>query len=513
MGTYEVTTDRGTYQIETEDPSPSIGGLASNFLSDIAQPIKHPIDTLSGFGEQIKTGALDYPKEATDTLAQVVGNTVAGQPVGETPMAKRAADISNAPLVQNPGKELYEHPGNAAMMAAPFVGSFMPKTTPGVKPLSKTPPEMASPEVPLSENVPPLKSQPVGEVPPKSPLTAQKPVDPLQAMKDFTLKKYGQAAEKPGFVEKSGKYLKNEVADFRGKDIGLRDPMIRSLDPKNPLKALEKAEGLMDYAAEEGYFKPALTDISRKEAIKSRISQTGKNIGAVREVGGQRAVPPIAEIRQTLINELTKEYGNKALHEIKTVLDDFDRKVGQDPSFEGLSKVSTYLNGEQKTFNKIGQNSGPTTDGANIISRESNKYLRKVLSPEENGFYTKNLRDFGAHKKLEQMVASAGRRHMTGRGAPGGALSALWQQMWDRGGYRMAGNVADRMGNAMVKNPAKFKTLPDFFEEFAHHASDVLDESLDIGGLHQGMAHGGIVGMPELNNFLTNKYAHKGDLK
>jgi hypothetical protein len=333
----------------------------------------------------------------------------------------------------------------------------------------------------------PIQEPSQGPPPPPKPEAPPAAKDPLQDVKDFLKKTQGQVEAKPGWQEKAAKYVKNEVADLRAKDMGMRDPMIRSLDPKRPLEALQKAEDLMTYAGDQGYFKPGLTNIARKDAIAAKIGETGKNIGAVRQLGGQRATPPIADIRNTIKNELTNEYGQKAGKEIKTVLSDFDRKVKANPSFQGLSDVATYLNGEKKTFNKIGQNPGPTTDAANIISRMNNEALRKVLSPEEDKFYTQNLRDFGAHKKLEQMVASAARRGMTGRGAPGGALSALWQQLWDRGGYRMAGNVADRMSTGILKNPGKIKSIPEFFEELAHHTGE------EIGDTIEGMYKGGRV--------------------
>lgn len=499
----------------------SLGGFGENLVEDVKGTAKglgnlaegmmeHPIDTSVGVAKNIVPGVIEEGKRLG------VGELLTGHPVN---------------AINKLGNAAYNKPLTTAMSVIPAAGAVGKVAGAGMKALrgaglaeeaALAAAKGAVKEAPAALGADDMiqfgkggggksatmeAAEDFANNPPKPPPTGAAPtppVDPLAEVKNFVTKKYGQAAEKPGFTEKAGKYLKNEVADLRGKDIGLRDPMIRSLDPKNPLKALDKAEGLMDYAAENGYFKPGLTDISRKEAIKAKIADTGKNIGAVRELGGQRGMPPIAEVRQAIKNELVGEYGNKAMREIKTVLADFDRKVKDNPTFQGLSDVATYLNGEKKTFNKIGQNAGPTTDAANIISRMNNEALRKVLSPEENNFYTQNLRDFGAHKKLEQMVASSSRRAMTGRGAPGGALSALWQQMWDRGGYRMAGNIADRMGSSMVKNPGKFKTLPDFFEEFAHHSGDVLDEALDI--TPSQMAHGGIAGAPDLNNFLASKY-------
>lgn len=340
---------------------------------------------------------------------------------------------------------------------------------------------------PASRIPPPPEPPPVAgpKVAPETPPPAAG--DPLKDVKDYIASKGAKVESKPGWQERAAKYVKNEVADLRAKDIGLRDPMIRSLDRKNPLKALDKAEALMEYAGKQGYFNPGLTNVARKELVQNRTEQFGKNIGGIRAVGGQRAQAPVAEVRDAIKQELSEEYGGKASKEIKTVLADYDRLVKKDPSFQGLADVATYLNKEKSTFNKLGQNDGPTTDAANIVSRINNDSLRKVLSPEEAEFYTKNLRDFGAHKKIEQMVASSARRGMTGRGAPGGMFSTLWQQLWDRGGYRMAGNVADRVSGSVLKNPEKFKTIPDFFEEFGHHADDVLDETI------AGMSEGGVI--------------------
>lgn len=360
---------------------------------------------------------------------------------------------------------------------APIQNKVMP---PAAEVASQSGQRMVAEAPPVGAEPPPIPKA----APEPPPAAAKGPIDPLQDVKDFLKRTQAKAEAVPGWQEKAAKYVKNEVADFRAKDIGMRDPMIRSLDPKRPLQALQKAEDLMDYAGEKGYFRPGLTDVARKDAIASTIEKTGANIGAVRQIAGKRGTPPIAEIRKAILDELTAEYGEKATREIKTVLSDFDRKVKENPTYQGMADLATYLNQEKKTFNKIGQNEGPTTDAANIVSRMNNDSLRSVLSPAENKFYTENLRDFGAHKKLEQMVASSGRRAMTGRGAPGGAFSAIWQQLWDRGGYRMAGDVANRVSSSVLKNPGRIKSLPEFFEELAHHSGESFDEL--IGGMWQG---------------------------
>jgi len=484
---------------ETEPVEGYVEKTVKNIIPDLKQ-------TAIGIGSMIKEGAYEMPKRAMQTGVEMAG----GVPYAETPSGRQAVNlVQNAPQqaaemvrpITHPIDYMQEHPVQQTLNilgAKQLIGGMMPKKAPMAAPEMP----MRTPEAPLPPPEAPMAARqmpkvapeapPVGAEPPPipkaapepPPAAAKGPIDPLQDVKDFLKRTQAKAEAVPGWQEKAAKYVKNEVADFRAKDIGMRDPMIRSLDPKRPLQALQKAEDLMDYAGEKGYFRPGLTDVARKDAIASTIEKTGANIGAVRQIAGKRGTPPIAEIRKAILDELTAEYGEKAAREIKTVLSDFDRKVKENPTYQGMADLATYLNQEKKTFNKIGQNEGPTTDAANIVSRMNNDSLRSVLSPAENNFYTENLRDFGAHKKLEQMVASSARRAMTGRGAPGGAFSAIWQQLWDRGGYRMAGDVANRVSSSVLKNPGRIKSLPEFFEELAHHSGESFDEL--IGGMWQG---------------------------
>ncbi len=343
--------------------------------------------------------------------------------------------------------------------------------------------------------------------PPKPPPAAAPPAEPfnpLRAVNDFVTQKYGQAAAKPGLVERVGQYLKNEAADMRGKDIGLQPRQIQSMGPG--FKGLEKAEALMDYAGEKGYFKPGLTDVERKSLIKTNMEQAGQKVGAIRDIADQRGAPPIPEMLKQVKTELTKSYGVDAPAEIQKVLKKIQAAAKENPTFSGMSDLATDLNHSKTNMVKMGQHPGPTTDAANIVSRINNDAIRNLLNDQEKNLYTESLRDFGAHKKLEQMAASAGRKSMAGRsGAVGDIFNRIWQGVLDRGGYRMAGNVANRLGTSMVKTPGKFGSLPQFFEELAHHSGDVLDETLGIG--EQGMAHGGIV--DPLDKYLSSKYGNQ----
>lgn len=322
--------------------------------------------------------------------------------------------------------------------------------------------------------------------------------DPLKAVNDFVTQKYGKAAAQPGWSEKVANYLKNEAADLRGKDIGLMPGQIKSMGPG--IQGLEKAEALMDYAGEKGYFRPGLTDVQRKAMIKSTLENSGQQVGAIRELADKRGAPDIAGIKAQVQAQLTKDYGIDAPAEIEKVLAKIDKAT---PTFSGLSDLATDLNKSKTAMQKMSQHPGPTTDAANIVSRLNNDAIRTKLNPQESDLYTQSLRDFGAHKKLEQAISAAGRKGMAGRGGAVGSLTnRILQNVLDRGGYRMAGNIANRTGKAILSDPSKVKTLPQFFEELAHHAGDELDETLGTGG----MAHGGIV-PPQLNEFLASKYA------
>ena len=472
---------------DAEPPKPeemphSAGDFAGNFLSDVAQPLRHPLDTLSGMGEQIKSGAMDYPKEATDTLAQVVGNTVAGQPIGETPMAKRASGIAASPMVQNPGEELYQHPGNAAMLAAPFVGAFWPEGAAAAKA-----PNVPH-ETPPGAGAPPKPPPGPGTPPPAGP-------NPLKEVGDFISQKYGQAAAKPGMVENLGKFMQKTSQQMGAKDLGMQPRQVQSMGPG--FQGIEKAEALIDYARDKGYFSTALTDIAREAKIKQVLKTSGQQVEAMRSLGDKRGAPPVPDIYNEVKTQLGEKYGVDAPREIKKVLLKIEKAP---PTFSGLADLATDLNKAKTTAKSLGQHPGPTTDAANIVSRINNDALRSVLNPQESELYTNSLKDFGAHKQLEQAVAASERRGLSAQSNQRGIFGRLYQEALKRGGYRFAGNVAHRMGKAIGANPSNFKTMPQFFEELAHQTGDVLDETMS----GNGMAHGGIVG--EVDRHLTAKY-------
>lgn len=351
----------------------------------------------------------------------------------------------------------------------------------------------------LGEETTPLEKIPEGKVgksasmeaaeeyaknPPKEETAIPAKEDPFKDVRDYIASKGAKIEAKGGWPEKVAKYLKNEANDLGAKDIGLQGRQIQSMGPG--FEGVRKAEQLVDYAREKGYLDPSLTDVARKDKIISTTKETGAHLDAIRNVGNKRGAPPLDAIKQAVKQELEAKYGagtEKATAEIANVMDDINKA---EPTFSGMSDLATKLNRSATKVKDLGQHPGPTTDAANIVSRINNDALRGVLNPQESELYTKSLRDYGAHKKLEQAVAGANRRSMTGRSNQRGPFGRLWQEALDRGGYRIGGNVANKVADTILKNPGKIKTLPQFFEELAHQSDDTLDDALGISGMYQG---------------------------
>lgn len=318
------------------------------------------------------------------------------------------------------------------------------------------------------------------EAPPKAeaPPAAK---DPLQDVKDYINSKYQAAAGKPGVAQKLAKILDEESANLGAKDLGLMGRQIQTMG--QGFEGLEKAKALVNYAREKGYFDPTLTDVGRRDLITKNMKQAGAQVDAIRNLADQRGAPPIQAIKDAVKQQLEAAYGagvEKAPAEIKNVMDEVDKAK---PTFSGMSDLATKLNKSATKVKDLGQHPGPTTDAANIVSRINNDAIRSTLNKQEADLYTQSLRDYGAHKKLEQATAASGRRGMAARTNQRGILGRLYQEALDRGGYRIGGNIANRTAQAIMKNP-QIQTLPQFFEELAHQGNEALDET--INGMYEG---------------------------
>jgi len=488
---YLDTPAASKFEYLDEKPEKSISGFGKNLMEDVKGTGKGLMSLAEGFTEHPIDTAVNVAKGLPGAVVEEGKRLGVGKLFTEGPVS-----------MGNQFREAaYDKPLTTALDVIPAAGvagkalGIGGKVAKGADMASQ-----AAKVAPVAEDLAAgaAKAAPGAAEKAAGPAAAAE-ANPLQAVNEFVTKKYGQASAQPGWSEKVAKYLQDTSRNLGAKDIGLQPRQIQSMG--QGFKGIEKAEALVDYAREKGYFDPKLTDIARKEKIKAAMEKTGQQVNAIRSLADERGVSPKDAIFNEVRAQLEKDYKIDAPREIQKVL---AKIKNADPTFSGMADLATELNKAKTSMKSLAQHPGPTTDAANIVSRINNEAIKATLNPAEQELYSTSLRDFGAHKKLEQAVAAAGRRGMAARSNQRGVLGRLFQEALDRGGYRMAGNVADRTAKAILRDPSKVKTLPQFFEELAHEAGDVLDETLDI----PGMAHGGIVD-GELDNFLAVKYKQK----
>lgn len=359
----------------------------------------------------------------------------------------------------------------------PAAAAVIPKEA-GAIPSAEPIPLRNSPE-PLPQpasRVPP----PPGQTPPATPPPKSGISDDIQ---NYINSKYQAAQAKPGLIPKIGNYLTEESNKLGSKDIGLRDGLIKTMG--SDFKGIEKANQLIDYARDKGYFNAGLSDSERRTMIQQAMDKSGDLIGKMRQVADTRGAPDVDAIKSAVKTALDAKYGygtEKATSEISNVMEDIDKAP---KTFQGMANLATKLNKSATPIGKLGQHPGPTTDAADIVAQMGNAGARKTFSPQESELFTQNLRDFGANKKLEQTTAGSARREMGARSNQRGMLGRLWQEALDRGGYRMAGNIANRLGKSIQSG--KVKTLPQFFEDLGHQSNEEIDNTIN------SMAQGGMV--------------------
>jgi|WetSurMetagenome_2_1015567.scaffolds.fasta_scaffold56371_2 hypothetical protein len=435
-----------------------------------------PHNIMEGIKETPQTiaGIVKAPYQIGQALGETAKGLQTGQAIGETPVGQMGKSLAAGAgrFMEHPWQStketIIEHPIGTAATVAPLIGPAgrlmgMGKAAEGIG---------AAGEAAGAAGKAGEASAGVAG--------AAKVVDPLSAVKDFVTSKYGQAAAKPKWNETVAKYLQEEARNLGAKDLGLQPRQIQSMGPG--FKGVEKAEALIDYGFEKGYFDPKLGPIGRKEAIVSNMNKAGHQVEALRTIADTRGAPPVPEIANQVQQMLQSKYGygtNKAPAQVQNVMEHFQHV---DPTHKGLADLATTLNESITDVKKMGQHPGPATDAANLISKMNNDSIRGVLNPQESELYTNSLRDFGAHKKLEQAVSASMRRGMGARSNQRGILGRAFQEALDRGVYRLGSNVAQRTAKSVLKNPQATRTLPDFFEEFAHQSGDVLDESLGLSG-------------------------------
>ena len=469
----------------------SVGGLAENALSNLGRDI-NPINIAEGLGNTVKQGLYDIPKAAVESSVDLLkgaataatgGGLPSEEDVANTPILAKTREMVE-PIAKDPVSYAYKNPLDAAMLVAtPFLagmGGEEAAEAPEPREPPPPPPPGAPPEPPPGGPSPSAEApkEPVqsstAAVPPKA--------DPLKDVKDWIASKGEKVGQKPGIVQKIGNYLDEEAARLGGKDLGLQLGQVKSMGPG--FEGLEKGKALISYAREKGYLDPSLSDTSRRTMIQANMDKSGAQLGALRDLADQRGVPPVDTMREALKTQLEEKFGIDAPGEISKVMAKFD-KAAKTPTFSGMADLATDLHKSATPATKMGLHPGPTTEGANILARMNNEATRATFNPEEGKMFTESLRDFGANKKLEQAVAAGGRKALVGRGAPGSLPNRLVQEVLDRGGYRLGGNIADKLAGWTKTHPQA--TLPQFFEELAHQSDQTVDDAIN------GMSRGGRV--------------------
>lgn len=524
----QAPAQTGSGKVVFDDEQPPLTDAFKNIVPDAENIGKNALNT----GLKIDKGLWDLPSDAVQSGQDILsGNSPSDTPLGQD-ASSIGSGVSNAvkaipKQIEDLGSRdaWIQHPVGNTLNAASLVSPLMMRgkgaavgaedlaahIPPHDTPMDSPAPETAAPGdvVPLRQDAEPplqapslMKPSPTDQAPPQQ--AASSPDDPLKNVRDVSSKyvssKYVKAQQNPSLISKIGNYLKEESNNFGAKDIGLQPGAIKTMG--KGFEGIDRANSLIDYARDKGYFNPGLSDAGRKQMIQKSLTSSGQNLDAIRTVADQRSRAPVDAIKAQVQQELSKKYGsgvNKAPNEIANVLEEIDKAP---KTFHGMSELATHLNRSATDVGKLGQHPGPTTDAANIVARINNDALRKVLNPNESRLYTQSLRDYGANKKLEQTVSAASRRAMGARSNQRGFFDRMFQEALDRGGYRAGSNIASRVGSAITKG--NVKTLPQFFEELAHQSNHELDDVLDSNA----MSKGGMV-TPDMANFVRGKVGQR----
>lgn len=326
-------------------------------------------------------------------------------------------------------------------------------------------------------------------------------VDPLKAVDDFVTEKYGKMKETPRALSNLGKSLEQKSKGMNLKEIGASPGQIRKLRERF---GESKVDELADLAEEKGITK-GFFNFQTGNAIKNLNKTSGENIGAIREIAKDRgAVHNMDELIGTIRTKLDpifmKGTGSAQRGTYLKALEDI-KNSGAD--VESLANTIS----EKNKF--IAKNSltlplGPTKEVMKIANRLNNEKINSVLNPQEQALLKESLKDFSAAKVFDKMYGFTYGRDMAGRTGPG----SVWNTAKDIGGRKVMQKIYSKVGKGLQSETGKFKGIKSLTSDALDAIDEALDEVIDQMGTppSPGMAHGGIVGQHELNNFLTNKY-------
>jgi hypothetical protein len=523
------------HELVPEDKT--FGGLAQNVISNAGRMI-NPVNIVRGLADATKTAAFDMPKEATETMAQLAGSAVTGEPVGETPMAQRAADFSNSEMVQKPLDYAYKNPLDTLGLLAAPLGAFRagapavapsalgkvppaleiipsgPRTMPAAAPLESALPKVEpeplpirqqnpirpeilgeapkaqgpkiEPEEPPKQQTPPKTPPPEPETPPSS--ESDSGVDPIEQAKEYIGNKYRDFAKQPGMTEKIADYIQEKSQMAAVKQLGGGPGKARQLG-STPQEMNTALRAIGQYAIDHDLVGPTISENQMLARHKQLLDAAGQKLGQLRaEAEAKRGPMDDIDVLQQIRAKFDKKYergsasGGKSAYQ--QALQDVE---DSDATFDGLAKTATKLNHEANKANQIKQPHTPYTEVANEISRINNERIRSALGPEKAAQYDQALNHFGVNKKIGEFLkykVGGGLKRM----GPGSLTRNLAQDAMDEFGYRAGAKVANKVSSSILKNPDVARSLPSLFKEFINQIEDIGDDNQG-----QGMYEGGVV--------------------
>lgn len=435
------------------DEEKSVSGFIHNVGEDA-------YDTLKGIAS-IGKGLMTHP---VDTAV----NVVTGIPKGIINEGKRIGVgelLTGHPInaLEKFGEAAYEKPLTTAMDVLPAVGAAK-KMFGGAKAV-ETASEASQAAAKAGEAV---KDVPLGS-------TFQETVSNLKnkipdEVSTYLESKYGKATGTPGVVENFGRALEKKGLGMRIKEIGGTPGQVRQLRDRFGEKVVDD---LANLAEEKGITK-GFFNFQTGNAIENLKGQSGKTIGAIRDIASKRgAIHNPNELVSKIKAELDPVYlsgsGSSQKGAYMKALQDIEKSGS---SASDLAKTITDKNALIKK-NRMMQPIGAPTEVYNTASRLNNELISKFLTPEEAELYKESLRDFSASRVFDKMYGFTYGRDMAGR-----SVGGPWAPMnfiKDVGGRKIMEKVFTKIGRTMQKEPGKFRNPM----ALTHDVLDAVDESLD----------------------------------
>lgn len=511
MGTYEVQTEGGTYQVETADPTPwsdvpknamedvkGLGKGALNLTKTIADPANIWESAAAGSLEPTKNKlSQDYESlkkmpgalfnEAKETVSHPI-ETFKKHPVNTALNIAGVADLAGTGLglLGKTGK-IAEVGGAAEEMAAPMAEDVSRVAESAPKPVEmpseasnilKEPIPEKSPVEPPSAPPPPPSTPgnpSLGDFKNKIP---QEILDPAQKVKEYLTKQYAETSGKPGMGNIAADYLKEHSQNMNLKEMGAAPGQVRKI-------GVERAHELADYANENGLVGPKIGTQGREKLIESRLEDSGGIVGAFRKMASDRgAVQNIPELTNQIRATLDQKYlkagmysgqkGSymKALEELKKT----------DGTAQSLADKVTEMFKEAKNQNPLGKPTGPLADVARQVRQINHSAISKALNQKEFAMYEKSLEDYGALTQIREFAKRRSSTEAGGRLGPGAGISrAAVQKFLDAFGYRVEAKVAGKLADYIRKNPEAITRPKDIFRNYIDEAAEAVHEMGDAG--------------------------------